>query len=242
MLSQVIGHRGAAAYAPENTLESFQRALDLGCRFVEFDVMLSVDGEAFIFHDDQLRRTTNGHGDVGLVTAAYLKTLDAGSWFSSQFRGAKIPTLQDALIWLDKHDMQANIEIKPYHHTRMEQTTLAVLEGIQNYWPEHKALPLVSSFDYDALLLCYERQPEIPLGILFREWQDKWFGLAQKINCVSIHLSRRIATEARIKAIKQCGYRVYIYTVNHQSLAHKLFQWGVDAVYSDHPDLLGVKE
>lgn len=241
-MSKVIGHRGAAAYAPENTIESFQKALDLGCCFIEFDVMLSMDGEAFIFHDNQLQRTTNGVGDFGLVTAAYLKSLDAGSWFSKQCRGAKIPTLQDALIWLDRNNMQANIEIKPYHHTCTEQTTLAVLAGIQTYWPKHKALPLVSSFDYDALLLCYERQPEIPLGILFMEWHDKWFVLAQDIHCVSIHLSRRIATEARIKTIKQCGYRVYVYTVNHRSLAHKLFQWGVDAVFSDQPDLLGASE
>jgi glycerophosphoryl diester phosphodiesterase len=104
----VIGHRGASAYAPENTLVAFDKALSLGCQFIEFDVMCSADGEPFIIHDDHLKRTTNGRGEVGLVDAAYLKTLDAGSWFSRDFKGERIPHLREALKWLSFSGVQAN--------------------------------------------------------------------------------------------------------------------------------------
>ena len=236
-MGQLIGHRGAAAYAPENTFAAFNKAHALGCHFIEFDVMLSADGEAFVFHDEQLKRTTNGRGQFGLVTAEYLRSLDAGLWYSKQFRGEKIPLLHEVIQWLTVSEMHANIEIKPYPgHT--EQTTIAVLTHINRYWPQDKKLPLVSSFDLNALNLCHSIAPEIPLGLLLDKWQDNWFQLASDLNCYSVHLSRRAATEKRVAAIKQHGYVVYVYTINKKRQATKLFNWGVDAVFSDYPDLL----
>ncbi|MDP3562070.1 MAG: glycerophosphoryl diester phosphodiesterase [Legionellaceae bacterium] len=234
-LEKVIGHRGAAGYAPENTLPAFQRAFNMGCRCVEFDVMISADGEAFVFHDEQLQRTTNGHGDIEFVKADYLRSLDAGSWFSSEYTGVRIPTLRDVLIWLEKTNMQANIEIKA--HPTLD-VTVAVLKHLQHYWPKNKMLPLVSSFDFKALKLCYSSRPDLPLGLLLRVWPKNWLALAKSINCFSINISGRIATPKRIAAMKAEGYKVCVYTVNRRASALKLFDWGVDAVFSDYPDLL----
>jgi len=236
-MQQIIGHRGAAGYAPENTMASFEKAYALGCRFIEFDVMLSADNEAFIFHDETLERTTNGQGDFGLSTSEYLQSLDAGSWFSKEFAGEKIPTLLDAIHWLVKREVHANIEIKPYPgFTR--QTTQAVLEHIENYWPKEKPLPLVSSFCHDALAICREQSKDLPLGLLLDKWQDNWLELAKAYRCTSVHLSRRIATASRVLEIKRHGYIVYVYTVNRERLALKLQSFGVDALFSDYPDLL----
>lgn len=236
-MERLIGHRGAAAYAPENTLAAFNKAHELGCHFVEFDVMLSADGEAFVFHDEHLKRTTNGRGQFGLVTAEYLRSLDAGRWYSKQFRGEKIPSLHDVIQWLIASKAHANIEIKPYPG-QTEQTTIAVLTHINRYWPRDKPLPLVSSFDLEALRLCHSIAPEIPLGLLLDKWQDNWLQLASNLSCYSVHLSWRAATEKRVLAIKQHGYHVYVYTINRKRRALKLFKWGVDAVFSDYPDLL----
>ena len=96
-MERIIGHRGAAGYAPENTLAAFEKARVLGCHFIEFDVMLSADGEAFIFHDENIKRTTNGRGEFGLLTAEYLRSLDAGHWYAKKFRGEKILSFQDAI-------------------------------------------------------------------------------------------------------------------------------------------------
>ena len=87
-LPQVIGHRGAALAAPENTLESFREAAAQGARWVEFDVGLSADGQCFVLHDDTLDRTTSGKGPAHLKSVAELKMLDAGFWFGKAFEGA----------------------------------------------------------------------------------------------------------------------------------------------------------
>ena len=236
-MDRLIGHRGAAAYAPENTIAAFDKAHALGCQFIEFDVMLSADGEPFVFHDEHLKRTTNGRGEFGLVTAEYLRSLDAGLWYSKQFRGEKIPSLYDAIQWLVLSGVHANIEIKPYPG-QTEQTTTAVLTHINRYWPQDKKLPLISSFDQNDLTLCHSISPDMPLGLLLDKWQKNWLQLANDLNCYSIHLSRRAATEKRVIAIKEQGYNVYVYTINKKRQAIKLFSWGVDAVFSDYPDLL----
>lgn len=234
---RIVGHRGASAYAPENTFASFEKAKNLGCRFIEFDVMLSADGEPFIIHDDSLKRTTNGQGDVGLVTADYLSSLDAGRWFSKRFLGEKIPTFSHVLQWLDKNGIQANIEIKPYPKTT-EQTTVAVLTAINQFWPMSARLPLVSSFDQHVLTLCRELSPEMPLGLLYDTWDEKSLMVAKNLNCYSMHFNYRALTKARIDTIKASGFKLLAYTVNKKALARRLLDWGVDAVFSDYPDLL----
>lgn len=237
VVDKIIGHRGAAAYAPENTLASFNKALALGCRFIEFDVMCSADGEPFIIHDDNLKRTTDGKGEVGKVDGSYLQTLDAGSWFSKQFKGEPIPHFTEVLQWLSHSPVQANVEIKPFPGT-VEQTTTSVLSTIQRYWPPNKQLPLISSFEWDALTLCRSIAPEIPIGLLLDQWDKKWLDKAKQLECFSIHFNKRVLTEARVNEVKAHGYLVCAYTVNSKRLANKLFNWGVDSVFSDYPDLL----
>lgn len=241
MLERIIAHRGASGYAPENTMTAFNKALAMGCHFIEFDVICSSDGEPFVFHDNKLKRTTNGRGEIGLVEAEYLNGLDAGKWFSRQFKGEKIPHFKDVLKWLSFSGVQANIEIKPYPGM-VEQTTTIVLSHINRYWPQEKPLPLVSSFEWDALTLTRSISPEMPLGFLMHEWDADWLQKAKQLDCFSVHLNRKILNEDRVKAIKQEGYKVLAYTVNRKRQARKLLGWGVDAIFSDYPDLLGPEE
>lgn len=237
LVDKIIGHRGASAYAPENTLVAFEKAVALGCHSIEFDVMCSADGEPFIIHDDKLKRTTNGKGEVGKVEADYLRSLDAGSWFSKQYKGELIPHFKDVIRWLVQSGVKANIEIKPFPGTA-EQTTTAVLGVLNGYWPMDKPLPLISSFEWDALVLCRTLAPEMPLGLLLHEWDEQWLSKAKQLDCYSIHFNRKILTAERVKQVKEQGFIVCSYTVNRKRLANKLFKWGVDAVFSDYPDLL----
>jgi len=236
-VDRIIGHRGACGYAPENTIASFNKAFSLGCRFIEFDVMCSSDGEPFIFHDDNLKRTTNGKGELGLVDSNYLAGLDAGLWFSRDFKNEKIPHFKEALKWLSFSGVQANIEIKPYPGAE-EQTAVVVLSHIHRYWPQSKSLPLVSSFSWEVLVLCRSIAPEMPLGLLLHEWDDDWLRKAKQLDCSSIHLNRKLMTAERVKEVKDQGYLVCVYTINRKRLAKKLFDWGVDAIFTDYPDLL----
>lgn len=237
-MKDVIAHRGASAYAPENTMAAFQRALAMGCRAIEFDVMLSADDQLFVFHDEKLNRTTNGKGGFGLANADYIQSLDAGRWFSKRFQGEKIPQFSTVLEWLLQNDVEANIEIKPYPNTT-EKTTIAVLTALNRYWPREKSLPLISSFDWEALTISRNYSPELPLGLLLDDWQEDWQVHAERLQCQSINLSQHITTAKRVKLIKSHGYDVYVYTVNRKRQACQFLDWGVDAVFSDYPDLLG---
>lgn len=236
-LEKVIAHRGASAYAPENTMAAFEKSLFMGCHVVEFDVMCSLDGEPFVFHDETLKRTTNGRGELAAVDAAYLDTLDAGSWFSKRFKEEKIPHFKEVLKWLSFSGVQANIEIKSNPGTS-EQITVAVLSHLHRYWPQGKEQPLISSFDWDALTLCRNIAPEIPLALLIHDWDEEWLQKARQIECYSIHFNRKILTPERIKLVKEAGYKVLAYTVNSKRQATKLLNWGADALISDYPDLL----
>jgi glycerophosphoryl diester phosphodiesterase len=237
-VDRIIAHRGASGYAPENTMAAFDKAFALGCRVIEFDVMCSSEGEPFVIHDDSLKRTTNGRGQVGQMNATYLEGLDAGSWFSKEFKEERIPHLQEVLKWLVFTSVQANIEIKPFPG-RSEQTTTAVLSSLHRHWPANKPLPLISSFDWEALSLCRSIAPELPLGLLLSHWDEQKLTDAKQLDCYSIHFNQRVLTEKRVQEVKNQGYVVCAYTVNRKRLAQKLFQWGVDAIFSDYPDLLG---
>lgn len=234
----IIAHRGASAYAPENTLAAFDLALAYGAQWVEFDVMLSQDDEPFVIHDETLSRTTSGRGRMNEVDATYLSSLDAGNWFSKQYRGEKIPHFREVLKWLIFSNVQANIEIKPCVGFE-EQTAVVVLSYLQRYWPQDLPLPLISSFDENVLTICRSLAPELPLGLLVHEWDGSWQKKAELLGCVSVHMNQRILTKDRAKEVKQAGFQLLSYTVNRKRLAEKLLSWGVDAVFSDYPNLLG---
>ena len=112
-LPRIMGHRGAAGVAPENTLVGLRTAAELGVRWVEFDVMLSGDGVPVLFHDDSLKRTTGCDALMADTPLASLSKLEAGAWFASKFAGEPIPTLEDALSFLLESGISPNVEIKP---------------------------------------------------------------------------------------------------------------------------------
>ena len=107
-----IAHRGASTIAPENTIAAFRKALEVGAGGLEFDVHFSKDGVPVIIHDEKLERTTNCHGLVQDLNLAELQALDAGSWFSTEFAGVSIPTLDQVLDEYHSSDLVLNIELK----------------------------------------------------------------------------------------------------------------------------------
>ena len=94
----IIAHRGASGYAPENTLASMELAIKLGCDAIELDIHLTKDQQIVVCHDFTVDRTTNGRGEIENLTLEDIKKLDAGSWFSDEFKGEKIPTLEEVII------------------------------------------------------------------------------------------------------------------------------------------------
>ncbi len=236
-LPPVIGHRGIAALAPENTLAGFRRARALGCGWVEFDVRLCADGEPVLLHDDRLERTTDGRGRASLLPLAAIRRHDAGRRFDAAFAGEVVPTLDEALGVLAELGLGANIEIKA-ERGRAAATGTAVAELIARCWPAALPAPLVSSFLPEALAAMRDRAPDIARGILFRAVPAGWRQVAERHGCVTVHADHRRLRPRIVGEIRGAGYPVLAYTVNDAVRARLLFGWGVTSVFSDVPHII----
>lgn len=234
-LPTLLGHRGIAARAPENTLEGFRRAKAAGMTWVEFDVMLTADGVPVVIHDNSVKRTTNGRGQVGKMQYAELARLDAGSWFSPEFSGEQIPRFIDVIELLGKLHLQANVEIKPYPGADI-LTAKRVLKEIAEAWPRRLLPPLISSFSYPAMKVALRQAPDLPRGLCLSRWLNNWPIWADELQCNTIHLPVSGVKPDRIKAIHQTGRGVLVYTVNSVNKARELYAQGVDGLFSDCPD------
>ncbi len=232
---RVIGHRGAAGHAPENTLASLQKAAELGVRWVEFDAKLTRDGTAVLFHDDTLERTTDGHGKVAETALADLRELDAGTWFDGAFGGERVPTLVDAMATLARLGLGANVEIKS-SPGREAETGRVVAGVLKSSWPATLPPPLIASFNAEALGAARDTAPEFPRALNVFRIPRGWRKRAKALNYRAVHCLERNLTARRVRALKDEGMAVRAFTVNDRTRAEALLRWGVDGVFSDYPE------
>lgn len=233
---RLIGHRGAAHLAPENTLGGFRRAAGLGVAWVEFDVQLTADNVPVLMHDATLERTTNGRGRVRDMHYETLAELDAGAWFAPAFAGERVPRLDETLDLLVRLRLSANVELKPLKGDE-KLTATAVAAVLAQHWPNARPL-VVSSFNHRALREMRVAAPEWPRGFLVRKLDRAWRRQAEAIGCASIHCAHQHLTEAKARAVKHAGYPLVTYTVNEAAIARRLFGWGVDGIFTDDPQSL----
>jgi glycerophosphoryl diester phosphodiesterase len=236
VLPKVVGHRGAAAYAPENTLESLREAARRGAGWVEFDVTLTADGVPIVFHDDTLDRTTNGKGAVAAASYERIRGLDAGAWFGFGFIGHRVPTLEEALRLILAEGLGANIEIKPCPGRETETAERAAAE-ILRLWPATRPPPLLSSFKAASLAAAKACAPHLPRGLLlYEDGVPSWKRDAREQGCVTVHCSQHNLTAEWAAEIRRRGYGLVAYTVNDGTKARQLREIGVQCIISDVPD------
>lgn len=233
IIPPIIAHRGVSALAPENTIPAFQKVHECGLSWAEFDVTLTKCGEVVVFHDDELMRTTNGIGMINDCSYAYLKSLDAGSWFHPVFHQAKIPTLREVLLLLGQYNIGLNVEIKSYPGHEKALVT-RVFEEINHYAGREQPL-LISSFSSAILEEVRHISQTVQLGFLMHAWQNDWRQQCDRFDAQSVNVNHNILSEENIKAIKSTGRTLLAYTVNDVARAKQLFSFGVDAVFSDCP-------
>lgn len=234
---RIIGHRGAAAYAPENTLEGIHTAADMGVTWVELDVKITKDQVAVLFHDEMLDRTTNGSGLIAEKTYAELQELEAGSWFGESFSGIKIPTLEEAVDILLQHDLGLNLEIKPCPG-REKETAEVALDALAQIWDDHNRL-LISSFQTVSLETAFDMALDWKRALLLpEEWPDNWAELAEYLAVSCININGNTCNREDVEAIADLGLPILAYTINSPDRARLLSAWGVDGFFSDAPDVL----
>ncbi len=236
-LPRVMGHRGAAGLAPENTLAGLRAAAHAGLTWVEFDVMLCGDGVPVLFHDDNLKRTTGRDAPMAKTPFADLAALEAGAWFAPAFAGEPIPALEAALDLACALGMTPNVEIKPTRG-RDEETAAAVLDVIARCWPQDRPGPLISSFSRAALGVAKDRAPGLPRALNAWRLPRDWQRAAAALGCGSLHL-RGARLRARTAAkVKRAGYHLAAFTINDPKRARRLITLGVDCIITDRPDVI----
>ncbi len=236
-LPKIIGHRGAATYAPENTLEGIHTAADMGVEWVELDVKITKDQSPVIFHDDTLERTTNGSGPLAALTLEELRELEAGSWFSDSFAGIRIPTLEEALEVLIDRELGFNMEIKPCPG-RERETAEAALDILASVWDDHDRL-LISSFSHVSLEAALDMAQDWHRALLLpEEWPENWAELAEYLKVSCVNLNGNAVQREDVEAIIDLELPILAYTINDPDRARMLMSWGVDGFFSDSPDLL----
>ncbi|WP_298715701.1 glycerophosphoryl diester phosphodiesterase [uncultured Oceanisphaera sp.] len=230
----LCGHRGVASLAPENTLAGLQAAHQLGLEWVEIDVQLTKDRQVVVFHDEKLRRCTDGTGWLRQYDWHELARLDAGSWFSPAFAGEHIPQLLDYLALAATLGIRVNIELKLYPQDDAARLCRRVSEVIRQHAFDPGSL-LFSSFEPDCLHHMQTLAPDIARALLVERIPADWQTRLQRMNGTALHCHHRHLTRARAREIKAAGYRLNCYTVNNLDKATTLADWGVDMIFTDTP-------
>ncbi|MCI9845201.1 glycerophosphodiester phosphodiesterase [Flavobacterium pectinovorum] len=220
-----IAHRGAKAYEPENTLQAFQKALDLNSDGIELDVHLSADGHIIVMHDETIDKMTNGKGDINTYTLSELKSfLIAGKH--------QIPTLNEVFDLVDKKCF-INVELKN------ADTSKNVVSLIEEYITEkdwNYDHFIISSFDWNALKEVNNLNPNIPIGVLTEEDLDAALAFAESIKAKAIHPDFQLLNKENTGEIQEKGFLVFPWTVNSEEEIQKVKSYQVNGIISDNPD------
>jgi len=222
-----IGHRGAKGHVAENTLASFQQALDMGVDGIELDVHVCATGELVVIHDFTVDRTTNGTGEVHKMTLAELKKLRVEGEYS-------IPLLDEVLALVNRKCL-VNIEMKGRH------TAQPVSDFVDNYVNNRKWSYddfVVSSFQREELLIMHEVNKNIPLGILTQASVTQAWEWAMEFSAKAIHPHYSLLTESNVKKAQQAGLKVFTWTINDTEDIERIKSYHVDGIISDFPELL----
>src|SRR5918995_2558279 len=246
-----IGHRGASAYAPEHTFAAYNLALEQGADYIEIDLQMTADGVLVALHDKTLNRTADAPEGVpewycrGLVskkTLEQIKMCDAGSWFSPEYAGEQIPTLEEIFL---RYGTSVNyyIETKnPEAAPGMEEELLDLMEEYDLTEPaEENWQVLIQSFSAESLMTIHEMNEDLPLIQLY------WAGTSKSIQrdldavseyAVGIGPYKRDVDAALVEAAHEHCLAVHPYTVNTEEEMEKLIALGVDGMFTNNPDLL----
>jgi glycerophosphoryl diester phosphodiesterase len=249
---QWIAHRGAGLSAPENTLEAIQMGLAMGYRMFECDVKLSKDGVPYLMHDDLLLRTTGQPHAANALTWLELQRLDAGNWHSTAFADTRIPSLAQVMDFCTRSqsEVMVNFEIKP-NPGESARTGKAVARAVRAHWKTQaerhsqeqppqalslKTLPLLSSFDLEALSAAKASAPELPRALLLAHADPNWLVNAQNLGCCAIVGHFSMWNKSRVQEVLEADLACVSYTVNDPEVARQLLDWGINSLITDRMD------
>lgn len=244
----VIAHKGASGTAPENTLASFEKAIDLGVDMIELDVRNTFDEQIIVFHDSTLDRTTNGSGLVHDYTLEEIKKFDAGSWFDPAFNDQKVPTLKEALDMINGR-CKVLIEIKHMDHPHYHDFAEKLIDVIRMEENGYDWI-ILQSYESDYLEAAHEYDEHVqtkklmigedsaPLVAFYIESKLHLGRAKEDDRMKALNPEYHTLSTRRVFRMHARGFEVYTYAVNNRSDMVKMLHMGVDGIITDFPAIL----
>ena len=226
-----IAHRGASAYAPENTFSAFDKALALGADHAEMDVHFSSDGHIVVIHDDTVDRTTNGSGTVADLSLHQLQSLDAGGWFSAEYGDQRIPTL---------HGILERYKGKLHFHIEIKAEVQGLSQNTADLVRSHGVTGSVTivSFQQARLDELMAYAPELPAGWLVREMDDSIPEQAESMGLTLLYPHADFVTRELVDDLHQRGFAVRAWGADNEEMMRRVVDAGADGLTVDFPDKL----
>lgn len=229
----VIGHRGDSRAAPENTLPAFASAVEVGCDLIELDYHHTADGRPVVLHDGHLDRTTNARSYFGAEkipvsskTLDELRPLDAGSWFSQEFAGVGMPTLEEALRTIQAGSVTL-IE-------RKAGDAKTCIDLLRKHDLLHEVV--VQAFDWSYVAECHRLEPSIVLAALGgRELTDTKLDLIEETGAHIVAWHHGSIGAPEVERIHARGLQAWCFTVNSLDRVEELLDAGIDGIITDIP-------
>lgn len=230
---RLFAHRGGGSLAPENTVAAIRLGQSLGYRMHEIDVKLSLDEVPMLLHDEVLTRTTSGKGRAADLPWSQLRTLDAGSWHSVEYRGEPVPSYEEAVKQFRSKDTACHVEIKPTPGFDRQTGTKVALESVR-LWEGAPIAPVFSSFSFECLMAAKEAAPGIRRSWLVSQFTEADWPRLEALGAVALHTNYRNVRPELIRELHARGYKVNLYTVNEIDTAQRLFDAGADGLFTDN--------
>ncbi len=234
-MKTLIAHRGMSLLAPENTMSAFSLCKDYEIEWIECDVDILKDGTVVVCHDDTLDRCTDKSGRLCHINVQDLADIDAGSWFSDDYVGERIPTVQQLISLANEKHFNLNIEIKSCSAGAKLSHQLIdnLIEALNDLDPQRTVI--ISSFNHLVLAEFKQKSPETSVACLFEDHtlSDDWLSIVEWCQADYIHPENKGLTRAMVKNFIDAGIKVNVWTVNDLARANELFNWGVDGIFTD---------
>jgi len=222
----VTAHRGSSRHAPENTLSAVRRAIEDGADFAEIDVQETADGVVVLLHDTDLMRIAGVDKKIWQVTYPEIKSLDAGSWFSKDFKGEHIPTLAETLE-LARDKIKLNIELKfNGHQKQLVESAVKIIE-------DHKfgSRCVISSLNFAGLKKVRELNPDLQTGYIVARSIGNKFGA----DIGFLSLASNMVNADVVAAAGKSKKEVHVWTINSPANMSYFIDLGVDNIITDYP-------
>jgi len=232
----IIGHRGASAVAPENTMAAFREAITVGAHGIEFDVRLTSDGMPVVIHDSTLRRTGGVNQRVAALSWQELSEVDVGSWFRpGSFANETVPSLRELFDLFQSNNASLYLEMKCDSPAEYRPLAEACCQLINEY--AFKERVVVECFELAALKVLKEIDSEIKTAALFdRVFTDQSvIARATEIGAMAVALHHRLARKNLIEKSKEAGFHVAVWTVDDPAWVQRAREIGIDALITNDP-------